>query len=301
MSGINRIIIFLLMVSVSACVSTQSNMSAANDEDQDIGIGGTGIIANTGNGLGGTGIVGEITGFGSIFVNGIEVEYDSKTPFTIDGKSTTHHQLAIGDVVEVLTTDANKHTRAQVVNLRHEVVGRVESVNSQTYRFTVLGQTVIQPGNKKTLPEAGTMVAVSGFRIDEQTIQATRVTPAEIKQTLLRTHSELPFKKKTARWLIQTHVQNGKAVFRLDGTAQVLSLRKKAGGSSTGHSGIRILQLQKSVSGQIKIDRVIESMDMPRGRRTPIPFPRRDSNMMQRPMPMHVPMNRQPKVYRRGR
>jgi hypothetical protein len=39
----------------------------------------------TGSGLGGTGILGKVTGFGSVFVNGIEIEYDDKTIYTIDG------------------------------------------------------------------------------------------------------------------------------------------------------------------------------------------------------------------------
>jgi len=133
MNNLYRIIIFLLAVSFAACASTPSNMAVANnDEDKDIGLGGTGMLAATdseaGSGLGGTGILGKITGFGSIFVNGIEIEYDNETAFTIDGKTAVSQQLEIGDVVEVLTTDANKYTQARVINLRHEVIGKVESV-----------------------------------------------------------------------------------------------------------------------------------------------------------------------------
>ena len=57
MNNILRKITFLLILSLAACVSNQSNMTAANDEDKDIGLGGTGMLANTdsdgGNGLGG--------------------------------------------------------------------------------------------------------------------------------------------------------------------------------------------------------------------------------------------------------
>ena len=107
MKTIYQVIIFLFITSIAGCVSgcvsgyvpgdvpggisTQSNTSVSNDEDQDIGLGGTGMLASSGdsggNGLGGTGIVGEITGFGSVFVNGIEVEYNAKTPFSINGKN----------------------------------------------------------------------------------------------------------------------------------------------------------------------------------------------------------------------
>ena len=286
-----RIIILLWLVCLAACVSTQSNMAvAANDEDKDIGIGGTGMLANTGgSGLGGTGIVGEITGFGSIFVNGIEIEYDNETAFTIDGKTAAPQQLETGDVVEVLTTDTNKHTEAQIINLRHEIIGKVESVEPQTYSFTVHGQSVVQAINKVVLPEVGTMVAVSGFRIDERTILSTRVTPADTEQTLLRTHSDLPFKGKTARWVIQTHVRNDIATFELDGIKQTIKLKQKTNKTLNDQLGIKILQLQKPASGQLELDYVIEPMVLPRGRQTLIPVKQTGNTMMPGATPGSVP------------
>ena len=44
------------------------------------GIGGTGNLA-TADGIGGTGIIGVITDFGSIWVNGIRVQYDATTQY----------------------------------------------------------------------------------------------------------------------------------------------------------------------------------------------------------------------------
>ena len=291
MNKFYRIIILLWIVCLAACVSAQPNMAvAANDEDKDIGIGGTGMLANTGgSGLGGTGIVGEITGFGSIFVNGIEIEYDNETAFTIDGKTAAPQQLEIGDIVEVLTTDANKHTQAQIINLRHEIIGKVESVEPQTYSFTVHGQSVVQAIHKVALPEVGATVAVSGFRIDERTILSTRVTPAETKQSLLRTHSDLPFKGKTARWLIQTHVRNDKATFELDGITQTIKLKQKTNKTLNDQLGIKILQLQKPASGQLELDHVIEPMALPRGRQTLTPVKQPGNNMMPGATPGSVP------------
>mgnify|MGYP000132428681 CR=1 FL=1 len=116
MIRIYRVFIFLLMTSVGACVSTQSNMTATSDEDQDIGLGGTGMLATTdsgtGSGLGGTGIIGEITGFGSVFVNGIEIEYDSETPFTINGEPAAHQPLVVGDVVRSEERRVGKECRS---------------------------------------------------------------------------------------------------------------------------------------------------------------------------------------------
>ena len=102
MKKIYQIITLLLIISISACVSNQSNLTAGNDEDKDTGLGGTGMLANTdtddGNGLGGTGILGKITGYGSIFVNGIEIEYDNETAFTINGKTAKPHGLTLLEV-----------------------------------------------------------------------------------------------------------------------------------------------------------------------------------------------------------
>lgn len=291
MSYFLRIIMFFLMTSLVACVSNPLHTVAADDEDKDIGLGGTGLLANTtsdtGNGLGGTGLLGEITGFGSIFVNGIEVEYDSETPFTIDGKASAYQPLEIGDVIEVLTLDASNHTQARQINLRHEVIGRVDSVEAETFSFTIRGQSIIQAIDKASLPEVGARVAVSGFRINEQTIVSTRVTPADAKQTLLRTHTALPFREKATRWRVQTHVQNNKAVFQLDGVTHVLNMKEKTERSFADRLGIMILQLQKPATGQLKLEQVIEPMKMPRGQPASTTEP--GGNRLLKNMPGSIP------------
>lgn len=292
MKRFTQISIFLLALGLTACASTQSNMVVASGEDKDVGLGGTGMLATTGdadNGLGGTGILGEITGFGSIFVNGIEIEYDKATAFTIDGKPADFQQLAIGDVVEVLTTDANEYTHAQIINLRHEVIGKVESIDPQTFSFTVQGQTVVQPVNKRLLPEVGSTVAVAGFRVDKNTIVSTRVEPAAVKTSLLRTGTALPFKEKTSRWLVQMHVQENRAAFQLEGATHVLSVKQKAEKTYADRLGIKILQLQKPAAGQLKLERVIEPGAMPRGQRLTEPSQWHGGSKMNKPVPGAMP------------
>lgn len=290
MNNIYRIITLLMILSLAACASNSLNMAAADDEDKDIGLGGTGMLANTGSGqtgsgLGGTGIIGEITGFGSIFVNGIEVEYDSSTPFTIDGETAEPQQLNIGDIVEILTMDARKHTEAQIINLRHEIIGAVESVEPHTYSFNINGQSIIQSIGKSKLPEVGTTVAVAGFRLDDKTILSTRISPAEKGQVLLRSRTDLPFDKEAKRWLIQTHIQDNQAIFMHDGETHVLMLDKNAGKSFKDQLGIEILQLQESVTEKLEIKQIIEQTEMQRGRRSLNPVQQQDGNMLQRMMP----------------
>lgn len=292
MNNIYRIITLLLVISITACVSSQSNIVAANDEDKDIGLGGTGMVAdtnnNTGSGLGGTGIIGEITGYGSIFVNGIEVEHDNDTAFTINGKTAAHQQLEIGDVVEILTVDAKQHTNAQIINLRHEVIGRVESVEPETYSFTVRGQAIVQAINKGKQPEVGEIIAVSGFRLDQQTILSTRISSADVEQSMLRTSTRLPFSNKAQRWLIQTHVRANKATIQHNDVAYTFALTEKTNKSFKDQLGIQILQLQKSATEKLELKQVIEQANIPRGRPSLKPVRQQNGNMLQRVSPGSV-------------
>ncbi|MDH5424521.1 MAG: DUF5666 domain-containing protein [Gammaproteobacteria bacterium] len=259
-----RVFIFLLITSVSACVSTQTNIAGGNDEDRDIGLGGTGMLANTGAGLGGTGIHGVITGFGSIFVNGVEIEYNNATPFTIDGTAATHQALQMGDVVEVLTSNTQQHTHARIINLRHEVIGKVESVSPETASFTVLGQTIIQALDTP-LPQPGSNVAISGFRTNDKTIQATRVKPATHMKSLLRSRTELPFSQQTSRWLIQTYAEKNQITLTTGEQSTVLT---QSPNTTATQSQIKILQLHKTKAGELVFDREVDMNSLPRGRQS---------------------------------
>ncbi|MCW9047511.1 MAG: hypothetical protein OQK46_05475, partial [Gammaproteobacteria bacterium] len=103
MRALHKFLFLLLIVmSFTACTSIPLDLTKTDDEDNDIGLGGTGLLAKNAideKSIGGTGILGKITGFGSIFVNGIEVEYNDKTPFSINGNIVKHQQLHIGDIV----------------------------------------------------------------------------------------------------------------------------------------------------------------------------------------------------------
>ena len=296
MKSLSKFITFsFIFISLIACTSTHTTLTAANDEDDDSGIGGTGMLANRNksidsgiggsgmlpsrnedddNGLGGTGILGKITGFGSVFVNGIEVEYDDETKFTINGKPADKQQLQIGDVVEVLTQDNKAHTWARIINLRHEVIGKVESADPHTYSFKVNGQTIIQLINNSKLPEVGIRVAVSGFRVNEKTIISSRVTPVRVissgtEKDLLRTHTELPFRNNSTRWLVQMHVRD-KTIFHLDNSTHVISnpaiTSEEKNTEQKTLLNIRILKLQKTQSGELKLQEAINPVDIPLGK-----------------------------------
>ena len=87
--------------------------------------------------------VGPVTGFGSVFVNGIEFDTRQAT-ITRNGQSALERDLRIGQIVTVMGTrnDARTTGTATSVTYRSNVVGPVTAADIATRRLTVLGQTV---------------------------------------------------------------------------------------------------------------------------------------------------------------
>ena len=160
-------------------------------------------------GIGGTGITqGEITAFGSIFVNGIEFETDD-SQFEVDGNSTANQSnLSIGMVVTIkgkINSDGLTGT-ADSVDYDDEVQGPVAAITGP-----VDGQRTISIFNKSvTIDETSTsykdtnfadiaqndIVEISGFSTSATGITATFVKktgtfPADTEIELRGTISEL--------------------------------------------------------------------------------------------------------------
>ena len=158
---------------LAGCTATQyTELASTSDPDDESGIGGTGII-------------GAITGFGSIFVNGVEVETERGTQLMVDGQRVDSFDFARGDVVEVLAVKQRGITRAERVQVRHEVIGKVDQVDKANNSFTVLGQTVIADTQDVSLPQAGDVVQVSGFRDNTGRVHATHVAQGRGDNLLL--------------------------------------------------------------------------------------------------------------------
>lgn len=154
------------------------------------GIGGTGITAD--GGIGGTGIqadadlglIGIITGFGSICVNGIEVHYGPDTPVTNDGAASSPASLALGQLVAVRATVTSGQARARDIQVVDAVVGRVTAFDPAANQLEIAGQRVqlaastvlaagAAPGSL-----AGENVRVSGLWRADGSVAATRIAAA---------------------------------------------------------------------------------------------------------------------------
>ena len=157
------------------------------------GTGGTGIDPG---GIGGTGqraeaevgVLGVITGFGSICVNGIEVHYDAGTPVAFNGDLSSAKALGIGQVVSVLAVGSGTQARAQWIDIVDAAVGPVTAVEKagallqvNRQRVRIDSSTVLGPGlerAKLASAQVGDTLRVSGLRNADGTIVATRVETA---------------------------------------------------------------------------------------------------------------------------
>jgi hypothetical protein len=149
--------------------------------------GGGGGSSTAAGGIGGTGInsVGVVTGFGSVFVNG--VEYDTSNAngkVTVNGKSGgSQNDLRIGMVVAVHgTIDSNGKRFADSITYSADVRGPVSGACVPGATITVLGQPVVidnqtreDGGFRCDASSVGQIVEVSGLVDASGVLRATRV------------------------------------------------------------------------------------------------------------------------------
>jgi hypothetical protein len=136
-------------------------------------IGSTGAAEG---GIGGTGLIGVITGFASICVNGVEVHYDASTPVSADGLSMSLSNLAVGQVVAVHAIGEGEQLSARSIAIMHAAVGPVSTIDRQAGRLQVMGQSVrvIDKAELAGL-EPGRWAQVSGYRLVSGELVASRV------------------------------------------------------------------------------------------------------------------------------
>lgn len=145
---------------------------------------------------------GQVTGFGSIYVNGVEWE-TSGADIIIDDSPGTESDLRVGQVVTVRGELGPSGTtgRADTIEFDNSLEGPIASIDGAAGTFVVLGQTVITSADtrfddsitdplvdgSRTLADltAGVFVEVSGYRDAQGAVRATRIeeraTRAEVE------------------------------------------------------------------------------------------------------------------------
>lgn len=142
------------------------------------GVGGTGAPAD--GGIGGTGIVGTITGFASICVNGVEVHYDAAVPVSENGVEASPARLAVGQVVAVEAAGSDGGLKAERIAILNAYEGPLTSPGIVGDSARVMGQQVrLAPGARVDQAlRGGDRVRVSGLRNAAGEVVATRIERA---------------------------------------------------------------------------------------------------------------------------
>lgn len=144
----------------------------------DGGIGGTGGGGD--GGIGGTGVAyGGITGFGSVWVNGVRYDTSSASFRRDDDDNASQSDLRVGMVARVEGTA----TTATRVTVDSALKGRVEAASADQY--TVMGQTVRTDAQTAfddgVRPVVGDYIEVHGLPVQPGVVAATYI---ERKSTL---------------------------------------------------------------------------------------------------------------------
>lgn len=202
--------LFSLMVlaALSACTPTRpvENVQTATAEP-DSGFGGTGkTLAQTtssDSGFGGTGIIGTIDAFGSIWVNGIEIEYPDNAE--IRSNLATQNQLQLGQQVMV-ETDA-QHQATNRIYIHYPLAGKITAVEAQRIRVEdhwigVNADTYQDNGLKLA---RGQYVAVSGYQQNGEWV-ATRLSHNAQQQVIAPQKFNPQF--STRKLLMETRLQS---------------------------------------------------------------------------------------------
>ena len=204
------LLVTLSIVIAAACGSGGSGGSGGGGGFSAGGIGGTGAVAT-----------GTITGFGSVFVNGVKFETTGSSFDVDDDSAATEGDLALGMVVTIVGTinDDGVTGTANSIQYDDEVEGPVsneplENADMTTKTFNVFGFTVVV--NKNATVFAGTsygglsrndIVEVSGFYNENGSLVATRI---EKQGTLSLGVSEVELKGTIIGF-------NGSDTFTVDG------------------------------------------------------------------------------------
>jgi hypothetical protein len=180
---VTGLLCLLLTAALAACAfdggrSRGGTVLTATLGDGASGIGGTGHKpSGDGRGIGGTGIIGTISAFGSIWVDGVEVHYSSDQPVSIYDRSGTPSDLRVGQIVAVEAQEHSGRLVARSVEVRHAVSGPIDSIDNRAGTMTVLRQRVRLP-HMDPLSESlrpGDWVSVSGLRDQSGTVVASRL------------------------------------------------------------------------------------------------------------------------------
>lgn len=126
-------------------------------------------------GIGGTGIVGILTDFGSLLVNGLRVEVETRTRIATPFGAVSDSALAPGQALTITAVQSRDRLVAREVRIDHALVGRLVREAGQ---LSVNGVPLRMEPGAIIAAQPGAQVAVSGIWT-QQGVSTTRIDPAD--------------------------------------------------------------------------------------------------------------------------
>lgn len=194
--------ILLASLMLVGCGQTEGARFAAAPDPRppaEGGIGGTGIeMAESRGGIGGTGaagVLGTVTGFGSIHLNGLRVVFPPSGAVRAPSGMVSEAEIDLGETLEMLGQRRGDGTiEPTAAMFRFPIIGQVEEVNATGTRLSLLGARVIVEQGALVVGEAeeairlkaGDWVQVSGLPA-QGAIVASRVErlPGPVRSSVM--------------------------------------------------------------------------------------------------------------------
>ncbi len=197
---------------LSSCTSNLANENVASLPSS--GFGGTGYkpsgfggTGNSSSGFGGTGIVGTVTQFGSIWVNGIEIDYGKNTQ--IKSNLRTKETLKLGQQVVLETLPLEDKTLTQKIHIYYPVAGEITQVKKE--RIILNNQIIIKINQAKIDKglqlKVGEFVAINGFLESKKSWVATRINANPQHKIFYHPLPKLQFSSTVKQVFIESTVQ----------------------------------------------------------------------------------------------
>lgn len=127
-------------------------------------------------GIGGTGYIGTIIDFGSIIINGREIDLDVQTRVRIDGATGDISDLKKGHVIAARSDDVDGIEKAVTIDVIKIAIGRLDHFDPSTGLGVILGQVIDFNSrlDSETLTR-GNWYAVSGLRAENDVVIASLI------------------------------------------------------------------------------------------------------------------------------
>lgn len=136
--------------------------------------------SNRDGGVGGTGILAEITGTSPLSLAGCKVEITASTSILDEQNPMGADKLARGQIVYAMLNASDGRFQASSIVVQHALEGVVEKTGANN-ALELLGKPVLVVPGKTQMPSVpyhsllGTHIKVSGFRLPDGTVIASRI------------------------------------------------------------------------------------------------------------------------------